>query len=688
LSASEVSRGTRWGEAHAAPPREGGREGPPLNELSTALKLALSIASGTLFFLSCASFDIWPLCWIAGVPLLWVTQHPSVKRPWVWGLVGGTVANGGGFYWLVGFMGRFGHLPLVASIPIFLLMVTYQGITFSLFAQLTRRLSDRKALPLTLLAPICWVAVELCVPYVFPWYLAITQAWVPPVVQIAELTGPLGVSFLLVLSNAAIYELMRARFDRQPSPWRRFGAAIGAIGLCIAFGAVRMHQIDSKRAAAPKLKVGVVQANIGIQEKWRPELSAEQLAVHQQQSAELERRGAELIVWPESSYPGPFLRDQTRDWPEDSPRRARRGFTRPVLFGALTLSRATRYPYNTALLIDADGNIAGSFDKNILMVFGEYIPFYEQMKFIKRMIPATSNFARGTDVTTFPLEWERDGQKHSAKLAPMICYEDIFPSFGRRVAKLGPNLLVNITNDAWFGNTSEPWEHMALSVYRAVELRLDLVRAVNTGVSTVITASGRVQAKTKGVDPDEGQAEGKPQPPPMTLLEDVAILDAATLYATLGEWFGALCLLIVVVLGVRARAQGGSPLELAPIAIGLGTLCGVLLLGSAIAGGGEGIGIGARLIAHMAVPGVDAAEVFRIGVWLVPLTALGSFLVGVIVRRRGGDTAEIVVAILLVLAVPALVLGTLEGEQAGLVIAALVAVSVGLLGKRLASKRI
>jgi apolipoprotein N-acyltransferase len=179
--------------------------------LSRPLRALLCVLSGTLFFLSCADFDIWPLCWIAGVPLLWVTQHPSTGRPWAWGLLAGIVANGGGFYWLVPFMGRFGGLPVVASVPIFLLLVTYQGITFALFAQLTRRLGDRLAVPVTWLAPVCWVAVELCVPYVFPWYLAITQAWVPPVVQIAELTGPLGVSFLLVLCNAALFELVRAR---------------------------------------------------------------------------------------------------------------------------------------------------------------------------------------------------------------------------------------------------------------------------------------------------------------------------------------------------------------------------------------------------------------------------------------------------------------------------------------------
>ncbi len=645
----------------------------PAAKPTTLLRLLLCVLSGALFFLSCADFDIWPLCWFAGVPLLWVSQHPETKRPWVWGLVTGIVANGGGFYWLVLFMGRFGHLPILASVPIFLLMVTYQGITFALFAQITRRITDGAALPVTLIAPIAWVAMELCVPYVFPWYLAITQAWVPPVVQIAELTGPLGVSFLLVLSNGALYELVAARMQNRTLPLRRAVTAASVIVAALVFGMVRIHQVDAMRKAAPKLKIGVVQANIGIHEKWNPALVREQLAVHQNASIELQRRGAELVVWPESSYPFAFARDQATDWPDA--RKARRGFDTPLLFGAVTMGGATRYPFNSALLLDADGRITGRFDKTILMVFGEYIPFYEQMPWIKKACPECSNFGRGVDVTTFPIHWTRDGQPHDAKLAPMICYEDIFPSFGRRVAKLGPNVLVNITNDAWFGNTSEPWEHMALSVYRAVELRLDLVRAVNTGVSAFIDAAGRVYAKTKPVDP----SEHKTQPAPMTLLEDVAILQVATLYSSLGEWFGGACLAVIIVLGLRARSRNGNTLRPVPAALGALALLSVLLVGLLTTGGGERLQVGLRLLAHLQ-SGTGEALAFTTGVLLMGLAAVGSFVAGAVTRRRGGDRLEIVVAILSVVAVPALLVGTLEGEQAGLVIGALLAIALGLLG--------
>src|SRR5207245_2721671 len=152
------------------------------------------------------------------------------------------------------------------------------------------------------------------------------------------------------------------------------------------------------------------------------------------------------------------------------PRRVQRNFHTPLLFGALTLGGASPYPFNSALLLDKTGNVAGLYDKNVLLVFGEYIPYYEQMRWIQRYIPETSNFARGTtaEVLTLKLDDQR-----TVRAGPMICYEDIQPSFGRRLTLGDPNLLVNVTNDAWFGRTSEPYEHLALAVYRAVETRLD-----------------------------------------------------------------------------------------------------------------------------------------------------------------------------------------------------------------------
>jgi apolipoprotein N-acyltransferase len=641
-------------------------------------KAALALGCGLLLFLSCADFDIWPLTWFAMAPLIVLLLDRRTERPAVYGFLCGLTANGGGFYWIVGFLQRFGGLPLWAALPIFALLIGYQAITFALFAWALRRLDDRLHLGATFLAPVVYVAVELVVPYVFPWYLAITQAWVRPVIQVADLTGPLGVSFLLVLANGALADLYIAVRKKSPLPGRRLALAAAILVAALGYGQVRIRQVEASRAAAPKVRVGVVQANIGIHMKWRPEHATEALETHQRLSADLERRGAELIVWPESSYPYLFLRDQARDWP-DSERRVHTGFSAPILFGTLTVGRGRQAPYNSALLLDREGQVQGLFDKNILMVFGEYIPYYEQMKWLKKLIPEMSNWSRGTDVTTFPLTLPSG----VAQLAPMICYEDIFPSFGRRLAPHQPNLLVNITNDAWFGRTSEPYEHLALSVYRAVELRLDLVRAVNTGVSAFVDSTGRVYAKSPSVDPDEGPVP----PPPATLLEEAAVQQPFTLYAALGEWFGGLCLALTLLGGLVARARAGAPVRWRLVAVGAAALAATVIAGLAILAGPDDVGTGLALMLHRNIAGGEKLA-FSVGLRLVAAVGLGCLLAGAAVTRaaRGRAPLETALAVVAVLVAPALAVGTLEGEQAGLVLSALAGIALARGGARLAGR--
>lgn len=655
------------------------RDKPPVWTQERAVKMAVCVAAGTLLFLSCADFDIWPLTWFAIVPLLGVALHPTTERPFFYGFITGLVANGGGFYWIVPFLQRFGHLPIVAAVPIFLLLVSYQALTFAAFAWCVRRLHDHFGGGVTFIAPVVYVALEMVIPFVFPWYLAITQAWVRPVIQIADLTGPLGVSFLIVLVNGAIWDAYRAWRAGERVPLKRISVAVGILSLALGYGLVRINQVQTAREKAPKLKVGVVQANIGISEKWRPQLAQQQLAVHQELARSLESRGAELVVWPESSYPYYFGRDQSQDWPLNDARRAKRNFTTPLLFGALTAGGGSPYPYNSALLLDRDGDVRGTFDKNILMVFGEYIPYFEQMQFIKRWIPEVSNWARGTDVAVFELQRPTG----PVRIGPMICYEDIFPSFGRRLVKKDPNLLINITNDAWFGRTSEPYEHLALAVYRAVETRLDLVRAVNTGVSAYVDATGKVYDKSPSVDPDE-----TPGVKPVSLLNDVAVLQPFKLYARLGEWFGGLCLLAAVIFGLMARTRAGKPVRWKLVLAGAGALAVTTIVLAAVFCGPGHLVVVWQILTHRPVT-ADADVSFTVGVHLLPAVAIACMVAGAVVMRLGrsprgepGPRLEMAVSVLAILVVPPVLVGTLEGEQAGLVISAIFAIGLTFFAAR------
>ena len=520
-------------------------------------RLGLSTLAAALLFLSVPTANAWPLMWIALVPQLHVALGSKTpKRAFLHGWLTGTLANTAGFYWMDGLLERFGHMSPLEAVPIMLLLTAYQGLEFALLSWGVYRVHARTGgrLPLALVAPLVMVTIELAMPQIFPFYLAISQAWVPAVIQIADLTGPMGVTALMVAWNGALVDAWRgARAGlgvRARATWRPLAVAAALVVVDLAYGAVRIHQVDAARAAAPKVKTGLVQANVGIFEKWDPVEFARLLETHQRLSADLARAGAELVVWPESSYPYALPRSIAHDLAEGARGRVREGFETPLLFGALTRvsprsKPADKYPYNTALMMDAEGNVTGAYDKVFLMLFGEYIPFYDSIPWFTQLFPEASNFSRGAAPASFPLRV----RGRDFKLGPLICYEDILPSFTRRVAKLSPNAFVNITNDAWFGRTAEPYEHLGLAVFRAVENRLELVRAVNTGVSAHVDAAGRVLARTDSVDPAES-----PDAPPATLLVDLAMLDGGGLYRHVGDLFGFACALILAALVLRRVA--------------------------------------------------------------------------------------------------------------------------------------
>jgi apolipoprotein N-acyltransferase len=548
-----TSRSTKR-ETSRLPPRK--RETARLPSRELLARLGLSTLSAALMALAVPTTNAWPLMWIALVPQLHVALGSRTpKRAFLHGWLTGTLATTGGFYWMDGLLERFGHMPTVAALPIMLLLTAYQGLEFALLSwgvyRVRARTGGRHSVALT--AMLVMAAIELATPQVFPFYLAISQAWVPLVIQIADLTGPIGVTALMVACSGALVDAWHGwRAGRGLRALRPLAVVAAFVVADLAYGGVRLHQVDAARAAAPKVKTGLVQANVGILEKWDPQEFAKLLETHQRLSTDLARAGAELVVWPESSYPYALPRPFAHEWPAGDARRVRVGFDTPLLFGALTRAGrastrpADKYPYNTALMMDAGGDVTGAYDKVFLMLFGEYIPFYDSIPWFTEVIPEASNFSRGSEPASFPLRV----RGHDYKLGPLICYEDILPGFTRRVARLSPNALVNITNDAWFGRTAEPYEHLALAVFRAVENRLELVRAVNTGVSAHVDAAGRVMEHTDSVDPAE-----TPDAPPATLLVELAMLDGGGLYRHVGDLFGFGCLLALAGLVARKRSE-------------------------------------------------------------------------------------------------------------------------------------
>jgi apolipoprotein N-acyltransferase len=532
----------------------------------SAVALALSALSGLSWVLAGPDVDLWPLAYVGLVPLLVAVERaPTLRRAALYGWIAGLVANAGGFTWITELLTRHAAMPWILGVLALLLLAAYQAVVFLLFAVAVRRIraisAERDAgaapLPMVLLAPLAMVTFELLVPFIFPWYLAVVQAWVPPVIQIAELTGPLGVTAVIAAVNGGLYDAMTAAGRRRRLACA--AAAMAVLATVLAGGWMRMAQIEVRRGAAPALRVGLVQSNQPMERDRDPQAQLRDL---QRVSASLEDQGAELLVWPESGYPYAWPRDAAADMPPGNPYRIRGDFTSPLVLGAVTVSGdAGEPPHNSALLLDGSDAITARYDKIHLLVFGEYIPGLETFPFVRALLPdAAGHFAAGREITTFPLA----AHGSAYRLGPMICYEDILPGFGRVLAGQHPHLLVNITNDAWFGDSAEPWQHLALSVFRAVEARADLVRAVNPGVTAFVDAAGRVRARTYVIDParDPRGADG--------LLVEVALMEAGhTFYARHGDLFGSACAVATLALALvwpwamhrrqrrRARAVGG-----------------------------------------------------------------------------------------------------------------------------------
>jgi apolipoprotein N-acyltransferase len=511
--------------------------------------LALCSLSGTLWFLAVTPFDFSFLAWFAAVPMLWaVDRSPSLRQALVVGWWAGVVETGGGFYWLIDVMQRFANFPWIGAAAVFFLFCAARALIFLLFTGFVFGIRRRTRLPMTLLAPVVMVGSELLIPQIFPCGQWISQAWNPLVIQISELTGPFGVTALLMLINGALYDLaLNPRAARYPAL-----AAASILAAALIFGAVRMRQIDALIAAAPHLQVGLVQPNFAytVDGEFSRDEALRQLTALQEQSRLLEKSGAQLIVWSEGSYPVALPRDFSADFPSEALARVRRGFSVPTMIGAEMIDSAHEDAFNSAILLDNQGNVAGHYDKVRLLAFGEYIPGIETFPWLRSFLPeGAGRFTAGSGPGLVSLQGP-GGQIW--KLGPVICYEDLLPGFLHRVGQLHPNLLVNLTSDSWFGAKTEPWEHLALAVFASVELRVSMVRAVNSGVSALIDPNGRLLQKTYADDPYRN-----PRPSDRLSVSAPGMSGGNTLFVAVGNLFAYLC--IAVTLGCSVLAWRGRP---------------------------------------------------------------------------------------------------------------------------------
>jgi apolipoprotein N-acyltransferase len=458
--------------------------------LSGRVAYPLALLSGLLYFLAFPGIDLYPLGLVALVPLFVALRGQTRRRATALGWLAGFTMTMLGFYWLLGMLEEFSGFPTALCALLMAILCAYQAGRVALCGLLHACIEQRDW-PAALAFCLAFVASELLFPLLFPWTYAATVHQLPALMQSAELGGPSAVVLVLLAANLALAEPIVARLERRAVRWRPVALLAAVPVLAAVYGAVRIAQVDRAVAQAPKAQVGIVQANMGLMHKR--ERAGEGLRRHLALTRQLLGQGElDLVVWSETSVVGAVPEARAQQLLE---RRITRQLGTAAIFGSVLLrpvSDARRYVlFNSALLSDARGRICDEcrYDKQYLLMFGEYLPFGETFPSLYEISRNSGRFTPGKSLR--PLRLGDRG------IAVFICYEDIIPSFVNSIVRSGDtDLLVNMTNDAWFGDSTEPWIHLALAKFRTIEHRRYLIRSTNSGVSAFVDPVGRLLSHT------------------------------------------------------------------------------------------------------------------------------------------------------------------------------------------------
>lgn len=497
----------------------------------------ISVISGAVFAIAFMVPYGGIISWFVLVPFFLILEGKSPRAAFILGLLTGSSVNAVGTYWIIGTLTRFGGFPYVVSVLFHLLFSIYSGLYISLFAYLSSRfgLLGKEGLVSAILIAALWTSVEFFFPFLFPYGIANSQASFIPLIQVSDLFGIHSLSFLIVLVNITLARLVGALRIRRKKPLGEIFFSIGLLFLVIVYGIIKMDRIEQKILTSPKVRIGIVQANFDFFEK--NEDNEETISkTHSDMSRKF--NSADLIVWPETAVQA-WIPDSENalvvngrslipDIPGSYFLVGGLSFKIKELGADGTLTDEQVDKFNTAFLTDSSGRILGRYHKVKLLLFGEYLPFAKYVPALKKLSPASGDFTPGNELKL--LEVKEKG----LKIAPLICYEDIIPYFSRELVKKGANIIVNLTNDAWFGRSTAPYQHLLVSIPRAVETRRYLIRATNTGISAAIDPLGRVVARTDIFKR-------------VTLEVEAGLMEGKTIYTKLGDVFPLGCLVSFVV---------------------------------------------------------------------------------------------------------------------------------------------
>jgi apolipoprotein N-acyltransferase len=490
--------------------------------------IILALSSGLLLVLAFPPLNVYPVAFIALVPLLVSLQGKDPKAAFYLGMISGFVYFLGTVYFVSHSMHVYGYVPVVITLFAVLVLRMYLALYAGVFALLFAYLKSGSQVPASIIAPLLWVSLEFLRTYAltgFPWsVLGYTQYSFLSLIQIADITGIYGISFLLVAVNGMLFDInyYRREQDTKRSGTRRPMAAsivftVTMVIFTLFYGVVKLDVEENKE----QIKASVIQGNIPQDKKWDREFQHDVIRKYQRLTKEVNAENPDMIIWPESTLPFIFgyqedLTGHIIDFQKQ--------LDTHLLFGSVTnrgSKQGTSKLANSAVLLAPQGDVVSVYDKMHLVPFGEYMPLKEYLPFLEKIVVAVGDFVPGKEYVVMETPF--------AKIGNLICYEIIFPGLVREFVNRGANVLVTITNDAWFGRTSAPYQHFSMAVFRAVENRVPVVRSANTGISGFIDPKGRI------VNKSEIFVEA-------SLTETVPLGKEKSMYTKVGDAFAWLCM--------------------------------------------------------------------------------------------------------------------------------------------------
>ena len=501
-----------------------------------------AVLTGFLLICSFPRLDQGYLAWVALVPLLLSAFRWEPNKAFWLGGAAGLVANLGIFYWVINAMVVYGGLPIVVALLILLLLVGFLSLYTAVFSFLISYLAKDNSFLRWTLPPLLWTTLEFLRAHImsgFPWAsLGYSQYLYLPIIQTAEVTGFYGVTFLIVLVTSTVATFLHESLkDERKLIIKISTDKMLLTGLLVflvnfAFGTLRIGQIETHlNESSAYVNVSLIQGNITQDKKWDEAYRDEIFKTHLELTRESLRDKPDLVIWPESSVPFLFLRDKVYtkellDFVSEE-----KVF---LLFGGdyLKGEKDNYQAFNSAFLLSPGPKLLGRYDKNHLVPFGEYIPLKSLLFFVNKMVVGEMDYSAGGELNILKIPRGAFGVQ--------ICYEIIFPELSRRLALKGADFMAVVTNDAWFGRTSAPYQHFSMMVFRAIETRRPFVRAANTGITGGVDQVGRITSASpifvKGVFPEKIRLSNNKQ----------------TLYSRSGDAFAmAVALITIILTGLR-----------------------------------------------------------------------------------------------------------------------------------------